>query len=657
MLLRAVQERLKRLPETVKTRLKDAWAADRKSFLLAGIAAAAMGISLVMYLQLRETRPGPRVYLVPADYGILSMDTAVPDDSPLAAGIRAWQQGYPYRAVEALRNVLPKISQRSLRAHICNYLGHIHLYLKKYNTAALWYRNALREEADNPGAGYGLGVVAWYTRQYQLARRELLAAHRLDKRFIQPLFYLGQVYTALRDPRRAADSYLKLLSVRNIPLVRYLAGTALLESGNIKEGTAQLQMAGDTSSDPVIQAFREARLGDAAAAAGKQGAALAAYRRVLELYPRRSEFQFNYGVLLLRNGKLDEAVGVFQRLVASGGDQQPLLARTLGEIHYDRRRYTRAIGWMQQAAAAKGNPEIIAVLGDLYYLKKDYENALRCYDKVYAAQPRTELARLALVNAANIRVLQQKFNKARELYRLALRDYAPDGAVMFNLGLSYFRQKEWEKAAAWFRRSFRQDSQNYKALAAAADALISSGDYRSAMNVYRNVLSVDRVLPAAVYAAAGRVGLRGGVYSEAVNYYRTAVRLAAPGDPVADWLENLGRIYILTARYADAHRVLARARTEDPGSAVNRLLYGILLLKESRYGEAEQTFRDGLTMKGSLRLTAEFYYRLGTMEYRKKNYSAALALFKRALDLDPKHLRASGDAAQCVDRLGSQPQQ
>lgn len=649
----AVLGKVKNVPAKVKQLLLEAWQADRKSFMLAGVAFAALLISLLLYLQLQEEQGARRVYLIPPDHGILSNDSAVPPDSPLASGVKAWQAGYPFRATEAFKKALKQVQQRSLRAHICNYLGHIQLYRENYAAAGKWYRLALQEQADNAGAYYGAGAAAWYSRRFQEARRKFLQAHKLNPRFIQPLFFLGQVMTALRDPAGAATWYIKLLQVRNIPLVQYLAGVALQRAGETAKAKTRLEMVSDTSSVPVLLAYQRARLGDLAAAAGQTAQGVADYKRALELHPKHAVFKYNYAVLLLRSGKIDDAVTVFRDLVRSGSTAQPAVARTIGEIYYDKQQYGQAVGWMKRAVRRKGNPELFAVLGDLYFLKKQYDEAVTWYSKVYKSQPRTRLARFTLINAANALVVQRRFKEARELYRRVVRNFKPDGALLYNIGLSWFREKRWEKAADWFRRSFALENTRFASLHAAAEALRRQNDYRAALNLYRNVISEQRILPAPVYAAAGRTGLQGGFYREALKYYRLAVRLAAAEDSAYRWLEDIARIHIKQKNYPAAHRALAGAGSLEPGSAENRLLYGILLLRQSRFGEAEQAFRDGLTMRTGKRLTAEFYYRLGWFRYREKQYSAALKLFKRTLDLDPHHLRASGLAASCVDRLGT----
>lgn len=154
-------------------------------------------------------------------------------------------------------------------------------------------------------------------------------------------------------------------------------------------------------------AIDAARAGDARrlarlAACGTVGA-VATFAPVIPSVDPRPLTYANYAIAMSQDGRLDEAVGIFERSIAMApGEPETrynlatVLAR-LGRTADARAEYERVLGIAPDHAAAAGNLGILLAEGG------DLDGAERLFRRSLAIEPRSALPRVNLGNVARIR--------------------------------------------------------------------------------------------------------------------------------------------------------------------------------------------------------------------------------------------------------------
>jgi len=147
----------------------------------------------------------------------------------------------------------------------------------------------------------------------------------------------------------------------------FIHGLALLTLGRPEAAVAPLEAAAKDNPDPAV----ETNLGTALAQCGRDGEALACFRRAVSREPPFPQAFFRLGVLLHLQHHLVEAKAVLQRAVAlapDDGEPQLVLADVLselGETAATKDAYTRALalrpGWPQ---ARRGIARTLMDTGD-----------------------------------------------------------------------------------------------------------------------------------------------------------------------------------------------------------------------------------------------------------------------------------------------------
>ena len=280
---------------------------------------------------------------------------------------------------------------------------------------------------------------------------------------------------------------------------------------------------------------------------GQRSAAIAEWKKALELDPEDAKANYNLGLDLTRDGRLDEAIPHFEKAVladprfAEGHSNLGIARAQKGEVDEAIRHFQKAVEAVPDFADAHNN------LGLALLQKGKVDEAIPHFQKAAEVKPDFADAQ----NNLGIALLQKgKVNEAVPHFQKALEVDPKQVQTYYNLGGALYMQGKVTESLARWREGLRVDpnhlpllSQTAWVLATCPEASVRNGPEAVALAERAIKVSAgpDPVLLdtlAAAYAEVGR-------FSEAVQTARQALTLATQqnAQPLAEGLKARMALY------------------------------------------------------------------------------------------------------------------
>ena len=257
---------------------------------------------------------------------------------------------------------------------------------------------------------------------------------------------------------------------------------------------------------------------------GKLEAAIASFRRVIQLDPKSVSGHFALGYVLQELGRLDEAIESYRRAI---------------EID-------------------PKNPSPHNNLGIVLAMQGKSDEAIESYRRMLSVDPKEVFAHY---NIGYELSRQGKVAEAIESYRRAIEvgpEYAPGHC---SLGRALWRQGEWDEAISSYREAIRLDPEFALAHNNLAAVLLDQGKLDEAIKSSRRAIEIDPQ-HAPAHMNVGTVLSRQGDLTEAIRSYRRAIEIFSRqrGAFAMEWAQKAAQqIRVLESR----PRLLAIARGEE----------------------------------------------------------------------------------------------
>ncbi len=340
---------------------------------------------------------------------------------------------------------------------------------------------------------------------------------------------------------------------------------------------------------------------------GKVAEAVQLYGEILEKYPDNARAYNNFGAVLLRAGKVEEAKFAFTK--ASELDAK-----------YD-------------------TP--LSNLGYIYLaVEDDYEKALPPLLAALEINPYNESA---LNNLRAYYIVQDKYDEAAaEWEKLSRR--APDNArIKRDLADIYIKLGDFAAAEKWAKATLALDADDVDARLSLAFVYRVKGRLADAQQLlaklaqsHGDVIDVQIALRDVCYA--------GGKYEDALTPAKAAIEL----EPSAENYLALARIYFELGRYDDGLAACDRALALRDDAA-GRNLKGWGLYRAGKLEEAEAELSLAVARDDGF---ADAHRNLADVYYQKWLFAQALAHYDKAYRLDPRDQRALVMTGYCYYQLG-----
>jgi tetratricopeptide (TPR) repeat protein len=304
------------------------------------------------------------------------------------------------------------------------YLGHVYMGNAEPEKAIAAFERALRLSPNDVAALVWLGNVYLDEGNPEQAEPRFTQALSIQPRVAAALFGLGRAALARRDYARAVDMLEQLLAADpRASMAHYPLALAYRGLGDTERAEAHLRQQGGVEigpPDPLMVELRgllhgavaEENRGIRALDTGDYPAAVAAFRKGLEVAPDNPTLRHKLGTALSLAGDTRGAVEQFEETVR----RSPNFAQahySLGVLLAANGRYAEAAD--QLSAAVRSEPNYVEArlqLGELLGRTGRFEQALTQYKQVLAIDPRVADARFGYAGAL---VGLRRYQEARDV--------------------------------------------------------------------------------------------------------------------------------------------------------------------------------------------------------------------------------------------------
>jgi tetratricopeptide (TPR) repeat protein len=441
----------------------------------------------------------------------------------------------------------------------------------------------------------------------QLAIAEYETIARLKPNDIETKLLLGQLYGLNHDSAKAEAQF------KDAQKIDADSEEVLLNMARLYTEEGDPQRAADTlAAVPVTDrsARMEFVLGASYDQLKKTKDAIAAYRRSLDQDPDNADVKRALATALLNDGKLDEALAIFQVLVQAE-PQDALSQVRISDIQRQQGHYEDALVTLEKAKSLVQDP-----------LELNYNEALT-YDALGKYDQATATLAGSLASTAHA---DGKYSEAEKANRAQFLD---------RLGIVYREENKTAEAVA-----------AYKEMTSFGGEYADRG-YQGQVDAYRDAHMWKESTAAAEQAAkalpkdrdvqlmyAGQLADTGEVEK---GLALAKAQLTGTGDD-RNVETGLAMIYMRLKRYKEANEQLDLA--EAASTKPNEKLYiyylrGTVLDKEKRYDEAEAAYRKALAIDPQYAgVLNDFGYMLAD---RGDKLPEALQMIRKAVELEPQN--------------------
>ena len=478
--------------------------------------------------------------------------------------------------------------------YTCFYLAEAEYYLGNFNQALEYYAKVLKESNDDKMQALsrlGSGWAYLKLKRYNEAESEfaLLKEESFDKKGLET-FLLGRAALLLETNRinDASKIYSRLIVTAVDPLILSLAYQGKADA------LYNLAEYGESSLF-YLEALKKA---------GSINASLDIIDKL----------RYNLGLALLKQGKPEEAIKEFQRLVKDGDN-----------------RITKEGALVQ--------------LGDLYQDSGDYLSGVESYNSVLRDYPASLYKDYIQYQLGSIAFKKSDYGAAIKF----LSDFKSNfpGSRYINdayylLSLVYSRKGDYLSSIRFLEQS-RKESKEGSFPSKSAYLLASSryniGDFSKAIELFKETISCSQdteLVQRAEYGIADSFYQLGNK-KEALSRFKT-LRSRYPGsDLTADVVFWLAGYYYQNGELDLARRYFLSLIQDFPRSSLITDAYyslGLIFSSESSQEEAIKSFKKVMDSDNP-RLQVMAVSALGDLFYESEDYAQALEFYRKGLVLSP----------------------
>jgi tetratricopeptide (TPR) repeat protein len=284
-------------------------------------------------------------------------------------------------------------------------------------------------------------------------------------------------------------------------------------------------------------------------------------------------------------------------------------------------------------------------LGLAFFKTGMYEEAAREFRAVLELNPQQAEARFML---ALIDLRRGEDRGAAHQFRRLLENGGPRTSALLNLALAFERLGRLENARFATEEALRLASGDPRVLLTHAIILLKQhrlAEASAAFDRHRDALGVG-VRPSAVFFTFA-------VLAEAcLGRLEDAVRLGEEGIAAypqsASLLLHLGAVRERRGELDAAEALYRRACEEDPSLPQAQKGLGDVLYRRGSHDEAEGAYSQAVQL--SPELGDDVYAKLGNIRYKRMDQVGALALWRKALQLNPHNavVRTNLEVVECA---------
>jgi tetratricopeptide (TPR) repeat protein len=320
------------------------------------------------------------------------------------------------------------------------------------------------------------------------------------------------------------------------------------------------------------------------------------WTRALSITEDNCVAHLNFGNVLLKEGKKEEAEGHYRKAVEIYGDYT--------EGHFN--------------------------LGLALELEKEYDEAIKEFQTALRLNGRHWKARFHLANALSAK---GKIDEALVEYQKAIELRPDDIEVLNNFGLALVQKGRIKDAIGYYQKALSIDENSAEVLNNLGNALVKDKRFDEAVEMFEKTLRLKPDFKEGYYNLANTLRQMDKA-AEAEPYYRKAIELN-PED--IDSQYGLGLVLMAQNKHKDAAPYFQKCIEQDKNFAQAYYNLGLVFVNAGEIDKAIEQFREVLRLHPN---DAEMHCNLGILLEQQGRLEEAIAEFRRATELEPTLQRA-----------------
>jgi tetratricopeptide (TPR) repeat protein len=233
---------------------------------------------------------------------------------------------------------------------------------------------------------------------------------------------------------------------------------------------------------------------------GDYDAAIACFRKAIELDPTYAQAHYNLGNALRGQGKVDEAIASYRKAIELD-PKTALPHHNLGIALYRKGQVNEAIVCLKKAIDLDPKDAQIHVnLGNALRGQGEVDAAFACFTRALEIDPRLPLAHNGL--GAFLCDVKRDYDGAAACFRKAIDLDPKDATAHFNLGNALAGKGQVDEAIACYRKAIQVNPQDAFAHINLGHALASQGRFAESLAVYKRVHELGTKQPGWRYPSA-----------------------------------------------------------------------------------------------------------------------------------------------------------
>lgn len=420
--------------------------------------------------------------------------------------------------------------------------------------------------------------------------------------------------------------------------------------------------------------------------------AIREYKSIVQLDPKDSNSLLVLGRLYRYGGKFDQAIETLKSSMEITVPSEQTMSM-LGQLYRDQNQMQEAIDLFQRALQFNpSSPVLLLQLGLAYEQVGNFEKAIETYrNGIDSDSTNAEFLRK---NLAHVLMYEGQIDLAEEEYLKILETDPNDGEAHLGLGKICLKRQQYEKALEHLSKGEASLDNNLEVAYELAKLYQDLGQFEEAEQSFVRLLKLYEK-PSDSYSAGelknrsiflthlGLISQQLAKYEKAAGYFQELQRLGKKYQSHADKnLQKLGKenqnratVFMITLyrgsrRIPQALSACKEAKQADPSLIVRALCADVLaeigdpeqglqeleaLLqgskkdievyhyilqiyqREKRYKDAETKLYEAEEYFDN---EESFYFMLGALQERQKEFDKAADTFRKVIDLDPKHASA-----------------
>jgi tetratricopeptide (TPR) repeat protein len=521
------------------------------------------------------------------------------------------------------------------------YMGIMQDESGKYELAIDSLKRAIQMDPKNRYAYYNLIIVYNHAGNVALAFETSKKAKELFPTDSEIIKIAGNVALENNDARSASEFYKEGLHFSpEDPNLTYNLALSQEKQGLIPEAIENYKKAILSAGRSQISEFANAHLGAIYYHRDEFNGAEHHFREALSIQPSNARYLYNLGIVLLKQKKSEQAVGVFQKAIDSGSSE-PQIYRYIAESLNDLKQYDQAIQALEKALRIKpDDADSMFQLADLYYNKGNLGLSEDLFRKILKNSTSSTVSENAYINLGIILDDMERYSEALQYFEEALKLNNKNDNAYYNLGIALKNSGQPMKALEAWRRASSINSAEPKYRESIGDYYLENAYSVEAAKEFEELSKANP------YNYKFRLKLADSYYKMkefeqaeknllyVLNHSKSSEELKMAHRKLAvvysEGGESKNKSQALESAYRGSHI--------DPDDMESKLVLAKVLMDSNSLIDREKAI-DELTaiIRSDVKpkVAAKAYNYLGVCYFKNQEYKKAMSHFQNALDLDP----------------------